>query len=85
MLGTEMEAAIARSEELSESLATTIDGAAEVVATGDLRDTATLLKLVPPGDRSALRTPGQEKRTDAEFWSAMERSSFLPKERAQQT
>ena len=73
MLGTEMEAAIARSEELSESLATTIDGAAEVVATGDLRDTATLLKLVPPNEPSALRTPGQQKQTDAEFWSAMAR------------
>jgi hypothetical protein len=72
MLGTEMEAAIVRSEELSESLATTIDGAADVVSSGDLRDTAALLKLVPPGNPGAVKSPGQRTRTDAEFWAAVE-------------
>ncbi|MFN9035225.1 MAG: hypothetical protein ACK5YO_02950, partial [Planctomyces sp.] len=88
LLGSEMEAAIHRSEELSEALSETMEQAAEVIAGKDLQEAASLLKLVPAGE-GAVREPalagtvaarssgtGQSaarvSRGDEGFWAAVE-------------
>jgi len=88
LLGSEMEAAIHRSEELSDALSETMEQAAEVIAGKDLQEAASLLKLVPAGE-GAVREPalagavaarssgtGQSaarvSRSDEGFWAAVE-------------
>ena len=57
LLGSEMEAAITRSEELSEALSETMEQATDVIASSDLQAVATLLKLTPAESGAAAERP----------------------------